>query len=72
MENTSQCTVKYDEISHFMAQCIYSLVIALSMAQYLYGAMVTFSAQLNYSVINPLCVLLKGLVIHIVLVYSGR
>lgn len=72
MGNASQCTVKYDEISHFMAHFIYSLVIALSTAQYLRGAMVTFSAQIDYNVINPLHTLLKGLIIHIFLFYNGR
>lgn len=72
MGNASQCTVKYDEISHFMAHFIYSLVIALSMAQYLCGAMVTFGAQLDYNVINPLHRLLKGLIIHLLLFYNGR
>ena len=72
MGNASQYTVKYDEISHFMACFIYSLVIALSMAQYLYGAVVTFSAQLDYNVMNPLHTLLKGLIIHILVFYNDR
>lgn len=72
MGNSSQCTVKYDEISHFIAHFIYSLVIALSMAQHLCGAIVTFSARLDYNVINPLHTLLKGLIIHILLFYNGR
>lgn len=72
MENASQCTVKYDEIFHFMAHFIYSLVIALSMAQYLCGAMVTFSAQLDYNMSIPLQMLLKGLIIHIFLFYQWQ
>lgn len=72
MGNASQCTVKYDEISHLMAHFINILVIALLMAQCLCEAVVTFSAQLDYNVIDPLHTLLKGLIIHILLFYNGR
>lgn len=72
MGNASQCTVKYDEISYFMAHFIYSLVIVLSIAQYLCGAMLRFGAQLDYNVINPLHMLLKGFIIHILLFYNDR
>lgn len=72
MGNASQCSVKYDEISYFMADFIYSLVIALSMVQYLCGAMLTFSAQLDYNMFNPLHMLLKGFIIRIFLFYSDR
>lgn len=72
MGNASQCTVKYDEIFHLMAHFINVVVIALLMAQYLCEAMVTFSAQLDYNVIDPLHTLLKGLIIHILLFYNGR
>lgn len=72
MGDASQCTVKYDEISHLMAHFINILVIALLMAQCLCEAMVTFSAQLDYNVIDPLHSLLKGLIVHILLFYNGR
>lgn len=72
MGSASQCTVKYDEISHLMAHFINILVIALLMAQCLCEAMMTFSAQLDCNVIDPLHTLRKGLIIHILLFYSGR
>lgn len=72
MGNASQCTVKYDEISHLIAHFINILVIALLMTQCLCEPMVTFSAQLGYSMIDPLHTLLKGLIIHILFFYNGR
>lgn len=72
MGNASQCTVKYDEISHLMAHFINILVIAILMAQCLCEAVMTFSAHLGYNGIDPLHTLLKGLIIHIFLFYMGR
>lgn len=63
MGSISQCNAKYNEISYFLYYyTVYSIVIALSVAHYLCEAMVTFSAQLDYSLINPLHTFPKGLI----------
>lgn len=55
-----------------MDRFICSLVIVLSTAHYLCEALVTFNAQLDCNVINPLHTLLKGFITHILFFNNGR